>query len=355
MARAPGISLRGPAIACAVIAALLSAAQPAAGEDRMCLDNAPVCIVAEPTEAGLSFVVSNRTAAPYSVRVTLPEHENLKPIGTLPFRAVVHPGADQVVGSADTIDPEEPIYYDYAWGAAPGSLLARPDTSWQYRMPFGGKDLRSVSHGFGEGETHKGYERYATDFAMPWGTPILVARNGTVVEVVDRSIANGRRMIRPDQANRVSVLHVDGTIATYAYLRHGIALSEGDRVSTGGPIGYSGEVGITGEPRLHFMVWTRRLDLSRASVPVRFHDGSALGVKPQRGVAYAPACSITGEGCELGEVPRSPGQPRPFNRTGYLDRGRGYALCAFPARIACHHRLRPSRASGTERRHREKL
>lgn len=303
MTRAFETSLRGPTVACAVVGALLFAALPAAGEDRMCLDDAPVCIAAEPTEAGLSFVVSNRTAAPYSVRVTLPEHENLKPIGALPFRAVVHAGAEQVVGSADTIDPEEPIYYDYAWRAAPGSLLARPDASWHYRMPFGGKDLRSVSHGFGEGEIHKGYERYAIDFAMPWGTPVLAARNGTVVEIVDRSIANGRRMIRPDQANRVSVLHVDGTIATYAYLRHGLALSEGDRVSTGELIGYSGETGITGEPRLHFMVWMRRPDLTRASVPILFRGGSALGVTPQRGVAYAPACSITGEGCELGEVP----------------------------------------------------
>ena len=285
--------------ACAL--ALLLAAATSAGSDRMCLDGVPVCI--ESVERGpyLSFVVSNGTLAPYSVRIVAKDLENLKPLVPLPFRGVVGPGEEKVVGSLSPVDPDRPVRFGSEWNAAPGSLLARHDDTWHYRMPFGGTQHRFVSQGYGGRFSHQGAARYSVDFAMPWGTPVLAARAGRVIDVVDGNIASGLRKVYYDKANKVDVLHADGTVATYAHLRHGAVVEVGREVATGGLIGLSGDTGFSGGPHLHFMVWKRMLDLSAATVPVRFYDGTPQGIVPARGVAFAPACSTSGMGCADGE------------------------------------------------------
>jgi murein DD-endopeptidase MepM/ murein hydrolase activator NlpD len=138
---------------------------------------------------------------------------------------------------------------------------------------------------------------------MPSGTPVLAARSGVVVMVVDGNVASGLRKRDYDKANKVDVLHADGTLATYAHLRHGVRVKPGERVSTGDLIGLSGDTGFSGGPHLHFMVWRRTVDLSWTSVPIRFHDGTAPGFVPSRGVAYAPACGTSGRACADGERP----------------------------------------------------
>jgi murein DD-endopeptidase MepM/ murein hydrolase activator NlpD len=251
----------------------------------------------------VSFVVSNGTLAPYSVRVVATDLENLKPLVALPFRGVVGPGEERVVGSLSPIDPDRPVRFGSEWNAAPGSLLARHDDGWHYRMPFGGTKQRFVSQGFGGRFSHQGTARYSVDFAMPWGTPVLAARAGRVIDVVDDNVASGLRRVYYDKANKVDVLHADGTVATYAHLRHGAVVKPGQEVATGDLIGLSGDTGFSGGPHLHFMVWKRMPDLSAVTVPVRFYDGTPEGIVPARGVAFAPGCSSSGMGCADDEAP----------------------------------------------------
>ncbi|MDH3521237.1 MAG: M23 family metallopeptidase [Myxococcales bacterium] len=283
--------------------ALLAGISARAAGDRLCLDGIPVCVETRTLGAATRFVVSNESAAPYSVRIRVTELENAKPLAPLPFRGVVEPGTEQVVGSLAALDPSQPTHHSFAWRAALGSMLARHDDRWHYRMPFGGAQPRSVSQGYGGSASHQGAAQYSLDFAMPWGTPVLAARAGTVVNIIDSDVAGVLRKTSHDRANRVEVLHADGTLATYAHLRHGAIVSLGQWVDTGDPIGFSGDTGFSGGPHLHFMVWKRLSDLSMATLPVRFHDGTARGMLPIRGLACAPGCTKTGTGCDEDEAP----------------------------------------------------
>ena len=276
-------------------------AQSGDARDRLCLDAAPVCLEAVQDDAVLTFHADNQTAAPYSVRVVFEELENLKPLVPLPLRAVLSPGDRQQIGKFQAVDPAAGTHFRYRFGAALGSSLARQDRRYRYRMPFGGSERRVLAQGVGGRHSHSGPSKWSFDFAMPWGTPVLAARAGSVVEVVEGHLSAGTTPRFYDKANRVTVLHTDGTLAMYAHLRPGAVVSVGESVKTGDLLGFSGDTGYSTGPHLHFMVWKRQTDLTLASVPIRFYDGSREGVIPSPGLAYAPACGTSGEGCAPGE------------------------------------------------------
>ncbi len=297
--------VRCPLLIAASMTVCVFVAHPGHAKDELCLDDAPVCIEAVQGDSRLSFFASNHTNAPYSIRVAFEELENLEALVPLPLRAVVPAGDRRVVGRFKTIDDAKGTRFHYRFRAALGSSQARPSARQRYRIPFGGDRPRLLSQGVGGRHTHTGKSRWAFDFAMPWGTPVLAARGGIVVEVVDVHVAGGVGARFYDKANRVGVLHSDGSLAMYAHLRHGAKVKVGDRVQTGDRVGFSGDTGFSTGPHLHFMVWKRQSDLSLASVPIRFHDDSAQGMIPVQGVAYAPGCSALGVGCPPGERPSS--------------------------------------------------
>ena len=280
--------------------ALSGAAQAAPN----CLDHAEgVCLEIVRRGSYTSLVASNRTTSPYTFRVVPTQLSNLKPLTSPPFRAVLKPGEEKVVGSLTPIREGRGTSVATRWNAAHGSSLARHDDRWRYRMPFGGTTRHVLSQGVGGRFSHHGPAKYSFDFSMPWGTPVLAARGGRVIRVRDGNIASGTRRAYYDKANSVEVLHPDGTIATYAHLRHGAVVEVGEEVQTGQLIGLSGDTGFSTGPHLHFMVWKRLPDLGWRTVPVRFHDATEKGFLPAPGVAYAPACSTSGMGCAPGEAP----------------------------------------------------
>jgi len=301
---------RGGMGGCLVALALALGAAPGAlgagaapAPDRICLDDAPVCLEIRESGALINFVVSNATLAPYTVRISASELDNLKPVAPLPFRGVVEPGDEVLLGTLAPVDRQAETHYLFAWRAALGSMLARHDDRWLYRAPFGGDAYRAVSQGSGERAGHSGAARHALDFSMPFGTPVLAARAGTVVNVVDDDGRSRLRGVFHDRTNRVEVLHADGTIVTYANLRHGAPVAPGDRVETGDPIGSAGDAGFGTNPHLHFMVWRRAADLEMATLPVRFYDGTPEGAAPAIGTLLAPGCATSGEGCSEGQPP----------------------------------------------------
>jgi murein DD-endopeptidase MepM/ murein hydrolase activator NlpD len=204
-------------------------------------------------------------------------------------------------------------------------------------MPFGGKQARSLAQGPG-GASHRDGSQHAYDFAMPWGTPVLAARAGRVVRVVDGHGPGALRASLADEANLVEVLHADGTLASYAHLRRGAVVQVGQQLATGETLGFSGASGYASGPHLHFAVWRRQADLSAQSLPLRFYDGSAQGFEPVPGVAYAPACSASGTGCAPGELPPvSEAQP-PARRDAPSARGlrRDDGACVCPNGAVIH-------------------
>ena len=315
----------------------LSLARPGSANDRLCLEEVPVCVEVVQGNSTVSFFAENDTHAPYSFRVSFDELENLKSLVPLPVRAVVQPGERRVVGTLRSIDAAAPTRYRYRYHAALGSTLARPDPHHRYRMPFGGTQHRVLSQGVGGRYSHRGPNRFAFDFAMPWGTPVLAARAGRVVEVKDGHVASGTAPTFFDKANRVTLLQADGTLAMYAHLRHGIPVKPGQQVQTGDLIGLSGDTGFSTGPHLHFMVWKRLPNLEMTSVSIRFHDGTAQGTIPARGVAYAPACSTSGMGCAPGEAPpRESALPAAPARPAAPAARRPDGACACPNGAVIH-------------------
>lgn len=329
--------MRGLRLVAASFALTGLAASAAAALDRLCLDDVAVCIEAVQGETSVSFFAENQTAAPYSLRVVFDELENLKALTPLPLRAVIEPDDRRVIGTFRAIDPGQGTRFRYRFGAALGSFLARQDPRHQYRIPFGGESPRVLSQGVGGRHSHQGSSKWSFDFAMPWGTPVIAARAGTVVEVVDDHVANGTAPRFYDKANRVTVMHADGTLAMYAHLRHGAAVEPGDRVQTGDLLGLSGDTGYSTGPHLHFMVWKRQADLSRISVPIRFFDGTQAGLLPARGVAYAPGCTSSGMGCRPGEnLPSETRVPAAPARSDEPATRRTDGACACPNGAVIH-------------------
>lgn len=101
--------------------------------------------------------------------------------------------------------------------------------------------------------------RYAIDFDIEIGKPVLSAQGGVVVEVYMESNEGG-----PDQkykdninfyTNRITIKHADNEYSQYAHLAHkSEKVNVGDVVARGQEIALSGNTGYSTEPHLHFHV-----------------------------------------------------------------------------------------------------
>lgn len=139
-----------------------------------------------------------------------------------------------------------------------------------YRLPFSAAPVR-IDQGFGGSFSHTDpANRYALDFALPQGTPVLAARDGVVTEVRDDFREAERDPSRfGGGANLVRIRHADGSTAVYAHLAPGgVAVRVGQSVRTGDPLGRSGNTGLSTGPHLHFAVQLNR-GARLESVPFR--------------------------------------------------------------------------------------
>ncbi|TKS53391.1 DUF4124 domain-containing protein [Luteimonas yindakuii] len=153
--------------------------------------------------------------------------------------------------------------------AVPGHSGARP-RDIEYGYPLDTRSLR-IEQGWGGGFSHADAQnRHAVDFAAPVGTPVIAARDGTVMHTeagFDEALPGDHEAVT--RANFVRVLHDDGTMALYAHLdAGGVLVTAGQRVRRGTPLGRSGNTGLSSGPHLHFVVQVNR-GLSLESIPFR--------------------------------------------------------------------------------------
>lgn len=153
--------------------------------------------------------------------------------------------------------------------------VIEPDLEFQYRLPFKEGKKYEVSQSFNGKASHNSTRsKYAIDFQLNVGEPVYAARGGLVIKVIDWFTKQGGRELI-NAANKIMVLHDDGTIASYVHLDyHGSFVKEGDTVSMGDKIGLSGLTGFTRGPHLHFVVRKER-DIA---IPVYFqgYEGEEL-------------------------------------------------------------------------------
>jgi murein DD-endopeptidase MepM/ murein hydrolase activator NlpD len=153
-----------------------------------------------------------------------------------------------------------------------------------YRVPFAVGSTYLVSQAYPARITHTTPDNiYAIDIALPDGTPVYAARDGTVINVRHDAYLAALDPVMLDQANVVEILHDDGTIAIYAHLHwDSIRVRIGQQVHRGVYLADSGNTGFSSGPHLHFAV-IRNAGDADVSVPLQFvGPGGAIAVPMTR-------------------------------------------------------------------------
>jgi murein DD-endopeptidase MepM/ murein hydrolase activator NlpD len=169
-----------------------------------------------------------------------------------------------------------------SWRGILGSPGTEHKPDMPYRAPFALGASYLVSQAYPDRFTHQTpADQYAVDIALPDGTPIYSARDGTVINIRHDKYVGAATPVMMDQANVIEILHSDGTIAVYAHLHwDSVRVQPGQRVRRGEYIANSGNTGFTTGPHLHFAV-IRNAGLSEESVPIQFTGAGGSVVTAQ--------------------------------------------------------------------------
>jgi hypothetical protein len=228
----------------------------------------------------------NRYAVPLVVRWSIPTLSNLTPL-TPTEGVVILPPADKPSGAAQSvllaeleiIDPAYRYRREISYRAKFGDPSARP-TEYAYRLPYPTGLTFSVLQGFHGTFSHRGSNEFAVDFDCPVATPVLAARDGTVIayNAAAQGAGTTPEFLDYKRTNFVLVLHDDGTVGEYMHLSpSGIEVKPGQRVARGSRLALSGNTGFSSTPHLHFQVMTAGEDgASVRSFPFR------IAAKPKR-------------------------------------------------------------------------
>lgn len=166
-----------------------------------------------------------------------------------------------------------------------GVIGATHDDRVSYRLPFESQKSVRVFQGPNGAMSHQGL--FAWDFPVPLRTPVCASRAGMVAEVVDEFDEGGTDEKLKDKANRILILHADGTLASYVHLlRGGMRVKPGDRVEAGTIIALSGNSGYSTGPHLHFDVFRKTDAMQRETLPVVFHTAEGDRTVLEEGKTY---------------------------------------------------------------------
>ncbi|UCG72606.1 MAG: M23 family metallopeptidase [Chromatiales bacterium] len=240
----------------------------------------------DPVPGGAQIIARNECLCPAQVAVWLTAADNLQ--GELAAQralAVLPPGAEQTVMVLRARQTGAPMAFELQHGFILGDPAAehRPDVP--YLPPIGPASEFLVTQAAPDRITHVTPDsQHAIDIAMPEGSGVFAAREGTVVAVAYANFLGGVDAAKfVSKANQVRILHDDGTFAVYAHLAwDSIRVRPGQRVARGERIAASGNTGFTTGPHLHFVV-LRNEGLKSVSIPVRFSNGRGGVVTPRTG------------------------------------------------------------------------
>jgi len=172
----------------------------------------------------------------------------------------------------------------YKWKAVRGRPGARHAASEPYRAPFALGTSFLITQAYPMLTTHTTPDSYyAVDLALPEGTAVYAARDGTVIDTRYDAYQGAPSPALYDRANGISILHEDGTVAIYGHLRqNSVRVEPGQHVRRGEYIADSGNTGFSSGPHLHFGV-VRNAGLRAESVPVKFAGPGGFPITPERG------------------------------------------------------------------------
>ena len=196
------------------------------------------------------------------------------------YLATLEPGTRQILVRGTRTGTAKAVL-NYLWMATLGSPDAVHNPPRPYRVPFGVGSTYLISQAFPSRITHTTPDsEYAVDIALPDGTPIYAAREGTVINARHDSFRGAAAAVMLDQANVIEILHSDGTIGIYAHLHwDSIRVRIGAHVARGQYIANSGNTGFTSGPHLHFAV-IRNAGAENVSIPIEFAGIADAAVTP---------------------------------------------------------------------------
>lgn len=226
-------------------------------------------------EHTMTFV--NKIAGPVAVQLEFVDAENVAAEPPLPLQTVLGSFEQRLVAKAFPADRYQNSRFGLRYVAAPGDPSAHHDDNVRYSVPFAPGTKFVLAQGFNGPFTHTGAQsRYAVDLGVDEGTPVLCAREGTVMMVEEDFFGAGLDKEKfGSRANHVRVLHADGSMGVYAHLQlESAKVRPGQSVRRGQVIGLSGNTGFSTGPHLHFAVQVNR-NMELASVPFRF-EGDAI-------------------------------------------------------------------------------
>lgn len=123
--------------------------------------------------------------------------------------------------------------------------------------------------------------RYAVDFPMQEGTPIMAALDGIVLGISDGYGPGGNDISALPKCNFIIIKHINEEYSAYVHLQKCCNVKVGYEVKEGQIIGYSGISGFNSYPHLHFEImkenWLSTPTKFR-SLPARFKVGDEVKV-----------------------------------------------------------------------------
>ncbi|WP_027331104.1 M23 family metallopeptidase [Marinimicrobium agarilyticum] len=224
----------------------------------------------EKVEGKTAIFVQNPLFAPIELLVKSED-------GTVSFQGVIDA---QSAKRVSTLQGRERYRYKWALGSP-----AAKHTSPSYGFPVAQKGKYPISQGANGRFSHfQEPNVHAVDVVMAVGTEIVAARAGTVISVKDDYHMSGQNGYFLDKANYVSVLHDDGTYATYAHTLMGSArVQPGDAVDLGQVLAQSGSSGFSTGPHLHFVI-RKNAGMRTVSVPFAVTTDAGQQVPLRRGI-----------------------------------------------------------------------
>ena len=223
----------------------------------------------EKTPNGFILYSKNSEFFPISVTLEL-KLKNLESSGGKKMNFVVPPSTDKYKICELTIkDAGESYGFKSDFKTRMGDITsANYDTSVVYDLPFQSGKTYNLFQGYNGKMTHK--NENSLDFTMKIGTEILAAREGTVVQVVQKNSRNCPDKDCMKINNYVTIMHPDGSFASYVHIKYnGAKVNLGDKVNRGDIIALSGNVGYSLGPHLHFVCFKPGFD-KVSTIPTKF-------------------------------------------------------------------------------------
>lgn len=244
----------------------------------------PVRLIRQPSDEGTDLIVDNQCFCPVEAAVVIEKAVGVVAENNGHARKLIDARSSATLLRLRLSGNAADASFGYGYAVVFGDPHAAHQPPRPYRAPFAIARRFQISQAYPSHRTHgDAASLYAVDIAMPVGSQIFAAREGTVIEVTGKYYEGNADPGNAARANLIRILHPDGTMAIYAHLQWDtVRVRPGQIVKRGEYIANSGNTGFTTGPHLHFAV-QKNNGLALTSVPVEFADSLGRGVTPVEG------------------------------------------------------------------------